>query len=107
VIFPSVEFLLGREVAIKTLPPDFGDDGRELFYGRGNDVLAIPVTPGAGFAFGTPRTLFAVNFKAGQGAGFLVTDKGQRILTNELPQADPGQSGARLIQHWSTAVAAR
>ena len=71
------------------------------------DVLAIPVTPGDKFAFGTPRILFAVNFKSGQGAGFLVTDKGQRILTNELPQADPSQSGARLIQNWSTALAVR
>ena len=87
--------------------PVWGDDGRELFYGRGTSVLAIPVTAGAGFAFGTPRTLFAVNLKSGQGAGLVVTDEGQRILTNELPQADPGKSGARLIQNWSVGVGGR
>jgi len=71
--------------------PVWGDDGRELFYGRGRSVLAIPVTPGAGFAFGTPRTLFGVNLRSGQGAGLVVTDEGQRILTNELPPRGPAR----------------
>jgi Tol biopolymer transport system component len=87
--------------------PTWGDDGRELFYVRGNSVMAIPVTPGEGFAFGTPRTLFGVILKSGIAANLAVTDKGQRILTNELPPADPSMSGARLIQNWSTALAAR
>jgi Tol biopolymer transport system component len=87
--------------------PVWGDDGRELFYRRGNSVLAIPVTPGAGFAFGTPRTLFGLISKSGAGSALVITDKGQRILCNELPPADPSKSGARLIQNWSTALATR
>ena len=46
-------------------------------------MLAIPVTPGDGFAFGTPRTLFAVNFKSGQGAGLVVTLE-QRVDAGRL-----------------------
>jgi Tol biopolymer transport system component len=87
--------------------PVWGDDGRELFYRRGNSVLAIPVTPGVGFAFGTPRTLFGLMSKSGAGSALVITDKGQRILCNELPPADPSKSGARLIQNWSTALATR
>jgi hypothetical protein len=87
--------------------PVWDDDGRELFYRRGNSVMSVSVTPGAGFAFGTPRALFGVIVKSGAGGGFAVTDKGQRILSNELPPADPSKSGARLIQNWSTALAER
>ncbi|MHC4815994.1 MAG: TolB family protein, partial [Planctomycetota bacterium] len=81
--------------------PVWGDDGRELFYKRGNSVLSIPVTPGAGFAFGTPRTLFGLISKSGTGSRLVIRDNGQRILCNELPPADPTMSGARLIQNWS------
>lgn len=87
--------------------PVWSDDGRELFYKRGNSVLALPVTPGAGFALGTPRTLFGLIVKSGVGSRLVVTDKGQRILCNELPPSDPSKSGARLIQNWSTVLAAR
>ncbi|MDB4324706.1 serine/threonine-protein kinase [bacterium] len=84
--------------------PVWGDDGRELFYLRGNSLQSVPVTPGAGFAFGTPQTLFGVIVKSGGANGIVVTDNGQRILTNELPPADPNKAGARLIQNWATSV---
>jgi len=87
--------------------PVWSDDGRELFYQRGNSVFAIPATQTAGFAFGTPRALFRVNVKSGVGATLLVADHGRRILCNELPPADPSMAGARLIQNWSTMLAAR
>ncbi len=87
--------------------PTWGDDGRELFYTTGDSVLAIPVTPGGGFPFGTPRTLFGVIVKSGVGSGLVVTDKGQRILCNELSPTDPSKSGVRLIQNWSAALAKR
>lgn len=87
--------------------PMWGDDGRELFYTTGSSVLAIPVTPGADFPYDTPRTLFGVLVKSGVGSGFVVTDKGQRILCNELPTTDSSKSGIRLIQNWSTALATR
>ena len=64
-------------------------------------MLAVSVTLGSGFSFGTPQYLFGVNIRAGQGAGIMVTDNGQRILINELPPVDPTNAGARLIQNWS------
>ena len=85
--------------------PVWRDDGRELYYVRGSSVLAVSVTPGAGFSFGTPQNLLSVNIKAGD--GIVVTDNGQRILINDLLPVDPANAGARLIQNWSEGVAGR
>ncbi len=82
----------------------WGDDGRELFYRRGNAVMALPVTLSAGFAFGTPEKIFNLITKSGGGSSLVITNQGQRILCNELPPADPARSGARLIQNWSTTL---
>jgi len=87
--------------------PIWSDDGRELFYMRGNSALKIPLTPDTGFSFGTPKTLFGLMVKSGGGSALVVTDNGQRILCNELPPADPSKSGARLIQNWSKVLATR
>ena len=87
--------------------PVWRDDTRELYYERGSVVLAVPVTPGTGFSFGTPQILLSVNIRAGQGGGIVATDNGQRILINELPPVDPANAGARLIQNWSQAVGGR
>ena len=83
----------------------WSDDGRELFYQRGNTVMAVPVMPGADFSFGSPKSLFSVNVKSGFGEAMVVTDGGQRLLINELPPTDPSKAGARLIQNWSAALA--
>jgi Tol biopolymer transport system component len=87
--------------------PVWREDGRELYYYRGGSVLGVAVTPGAGFSFGTPQTLFGVTFKSGQGAGMAVTENGQRLLVNELPPVDPAKSGARMIQSWSAGLTGR
>jgi hypothetical protein len=57
------------------------------------------VTGDASFSFGTPRILFGVSVTT-DGADYSVSEDGQRILTNELPAADPSKIGARLIQNW-------
>jgi Tol biopolymer transport system component len=80
-------------------------DGRELFYQRWRSLMAVPVTPGGDFPFGTPQPLFGINNKSGQGASYAVDESGDRILINERPAADPTKSGARLIQNWSGALA--
>ncbi len=84
--------------------PYWRSDGRELFYLRGRTLMAVPVTPGAGFPFGMPRPLFAARVKSGAGSNYVVAQDGERILTNELPPTDPSMSGARLIQNWSAAL---
>jgi Tol biopolymer transport system component len=83
--------------------PAWRSDGRELYYLRGGAVVAIPVTGDATFSFGTPRTLFSVSVTTAS-ADYAVSKDGQRILTNELPPADPSKVGARLIQNWTAAL---
>lgn len=83
--------------------PRWRSDGRELYYLRGGTVVAVPVTGGATFSFGTPRTLFSVNVTVST-ADYAISEDGQRILTNELPPADPSKLGARLIQNWTAAL---
>ena len=83
--------------------PRWRDDGRELFYLRGGSVMAVPVTADESFSFGTPKSLFSVNVTAST-ADYSIAEDGQRILTNELPPADPSKLGARLIQNWTAVL---
>jgi Tol biopolymer transport system component len=77
--------------------PRWRSDGRELYYLRGGTIVAVPVTGDATFSFGTPVTLFSVSVTSSN-ADFAVSEDGRRILTNELPPADPSKIGARLIR---------
>jgi serine/threonine protein kinase/WD40 repeat protein len=79
-------------------------NGRELYYLNDATVVAVPVTGEQTFSFGTPKTLFNVNLKSSSGAVYAVSEDGQRVLTNELPPADPSEIGARLIQNWTAAL---
>jgi len=80
--------------------PAWRHDGRELFYQRGSAILAVPVTAAATFSFGAPQTLFNASFTSAS-AALVVSEDGQRILTNELPPTDPSDVGAGLIQNWT------
>jgi Tol biopolymer transport system component len=84
--------------------PAWRGDGRELYYLRGGALVAVPVTGDATFSFGTPKTLFSMSVTTAT-ADYAVSEDGQRILTNELPPADPSKVGARLIQNWTQALA--
>jgi len=79
--------------------PTWRPDGRELFYLRGSEIFAVPVTADASFSFGTPKVLFRVSVTVNS-PDYSVSADGQRILTNELPPADQSKIGARLIQNW-------
>ncbi len=80
----------------------WSDDGRALFYLRANSVMMVPVTSDPGFSAGKPQALFSVAIKSNLEGRLVTADNGQRILSNELPPTDPSNSGARLIQNWST-----
>ncbi len=46
--------------------PEWRADGRELFYRALNDtIMAVPITPGATFEWGTPRALFLAGAPGG------------------------------------------
>ena len=83
--------------------PTWRPDGHELFYVRGSEIVAVPVTTDGSFSFGTPTVLFSVSVTV-TSPDFSVTKDGQRILTNEFPPADPSKIGARLIQNWPGAL---
>jgi hypothetical protein len=40
------------------MAPVWSPDGRELFYDRGNAMMAVPVETKTSFSHGTPRVLF-------------------------------------------------
>jgi eukaryotic-like serine/threonine-protein kinase len=83
--------------------PAWRGNGRELFYMRGGQVMAVPVTGDVNFSFGRPTTLLSVSVTSAN-AEYAVSPDGQRILTNELPPADQSMIGARLIQNWTSAL---
>ena len=41
--------------------PRWAHSGRELFFKRGTQLMAVPVTPGPTFIAGTPRPLFSLS----------------------------------------------
>ena len=69
--------------------PVWGDDGRELFYKRGNSVLAIPVTPGADSPLAHRRPSFGLIVKSG--AGSSARDHGQGTA-HPVQRASTGRS---------------
>ena len=84
--------------------PIWRRDGKELFYLRGNSVVAVPVSTESGFSFGEPQPLFGVNVPPATGY-YVPSEDGQRILTNEFPPTDQDKIGARLIQNWASGLA--
>ena len=85
--------------------PVWRADGRELFYQRGSAIAAVPVSGDGGFSSGAPKVLFGISVTA-VSADYAVSADGLRILTNELPPADPSKIGARLILNWPRALTA-
>ena len=86
--------------------PRWSHSGRELFYEAANgDIMAVPVTPGAAFAPGTPHRLIQA------GAGLIgsntvpyydVTPDDQRLImgrVNAVAQA-PGGGQLVVVDHW-------
>ena len=82
-----------------TQRPLWRDDGREIFYQRGNTLMAVSISTENGFVSGTPEVLFDLGFNVVDPT-YNISGDGQRILTHELPPTDRDLAGARLIQHW-------
>jgi len=40
--------------------PRWAHSGRELFFKSGNQLMAVPITPGTAFVAGIPHTLFSL-----------------------------------------------
>jgi dipeptidyl aminopeptidase/acylaminoacyl peptidase len=86
--------------------PRWRRDGKELFYVSGTTLMAVPITPGAEFAAGTPRAIFEeskLDYFGNVRAGYAVTSDGQRFLT--LPVVDEtGTTPISVMVNWTAGV---
>lgn len=88
--------------------PVWSRSGRELFYRRGDAVMAVPVTPGATSAFDTPRRLFEGRFFEAEpgGPNYDVTPDDQRFLM-VLPGDTEGPDRLNVVQGWKADILRR
>jgi Tol biopolymer transport system component len=88
--------------------PVWSRDGRELFYRRGDRMMAVTVAPGETFRSSAPRQLFEGRyFEAEPGApNYDVTPDGQRFLM-VLPGDTDGPDRLNVIQGWKAEVLRR
>jgi len=72
--------------------PRWRGDGKELFYLKGNSLMAVEVnTDGPTFSAGTPKPLFNVNIEAEERRNrYLVTKDGQNFLVVAVKDAAGG-----------------
>jgi serine/threonine protein kinase len=85
--------------------PRWRGDGKELFYLRGNILMAVDVkTDGNAFSAGAPRRLFSVNIEPEERRNrYVVTKDGQRFLVITLTEATGGSTIAVRL-NWMSAL---
>jgi len=106
-VYRANDTKLGREVALKLLPPELANDPERLARFR-REVRTLASLHNAHIASlfgieeikGTPEFLFSLNLNS-QNAAYDSSRDGQQILTNEMPETNRDQVGARLIQNWA------
>jgi len=85
--------------------PIWSRDGRQLFYRRGGQFLAVDVDTASGFAAGRPVPLFSGRFRE-TGRDFDVSPDGTRfvMMLNQDPRTAPSFN---VLLDWRRAVGAR
>lgn len=80
--------------------PVWSRDGRELYYySADGKIMAVPITPGAQFQFGSPRPLCDVRLTIDTTpVGFDVSRDGRFLLPIPMPQAGLGL--ANVVLNW-------
>lgn len=79
--------------------PEWRQDGKELFYLRGNAVTAVDVsTAGAEFDAGKPKALFEKMIADPRRNRYLASPDGQQFLV-VLPPEDQASSAIQVIIH--------
>jgi len=87
--------------------PVWSRDGGELFYRRGDQLMAVAVSRGAEFSAGPPRRLFELRFDVNNdGPGYDVSPDGTWFV---MPRSDepPPRDDLRLVINWFGDVASR
>ena len=87
--------------------PVWSRDGRELFYRRGDQVLAASVAPKEEFSPGRPRRLFELRFDTGDnGPNYDVSPDGKWFVVTRSEKAmAPGE--LHIVLNWFAEVTAR
>jgi hypothetical protein len=86
------------------LEPYWRRDGRELFYGSGSRLMAVPVQTGATFIAGPPAPLFETRFASATVRGrYRPTPDGQRFLVLG-PLARKAEQPASVVLNWTSAL---
>jgi serine/threonine-protein kinase len=81
--------------------PMWSRDGRELFYIRGDDMMAVDVTTVPSFKAGIPRLLFSGRYMGGPGVtGYDVSRDGKRFLRVQPVHPDPPDNQIRVVLNW-------
>lgn len=87
--------------------PVWAPDGKQLFYRRGRQVVAVAVTTGDRFTMGATRTLFEGPYQsAGSGAGAEISISGDGKRFVMLRPADE-ESRIVVVTNWLTELRAR
>jgi len=83
--------------------PVWRADGKELYYiSPDSRLMAVPIRPGATFAFGAPQPLFLTNILKGLGSRYAASPDGRRLLFLVGKQEDPAP--LTLVVNWLSAL---
>ena len=77
-------------------------DGKTLFYGEGETLIAVPVSTRKGFSAGAPRPLFEHSgFGSFSGANYDVSPDGKRFLVIEAAgEQEDKPPSIRVVENW-------
>jgi eukaryotic-like serine/threonine-protein kinase len=101
---PGPKWLVSTDGGID---PVWSRDGRELFYRKDDEVMAVSVAPKGEFSAGRPQRLFEIRFDAGDnGPNYDVSRDGKWFV---MPRAAQGRTPGELhlVLNWFGEVTAR
>jgi hypothetical protein len=80
--------------------PTWSVDGKEIYYRRGNRMMAVPVTTQPSFDFGRPITLFEGAFAEGAPGlpAYAVAKDGRFLMMRSVAGSDPRQ--LHVVLNW-------
>jgi serine/threonine-protein kinase len=84
--------------------PIWSPDGRELFYTRGDRLMAVTVTPGATLSVSAPRQLFQGRYRGNMNTvtAFDVTADGRRFIRIQQAQPERPITRIEVVLNWGS-----
>ncbi len=81
--------------------PVWARNGRELFYRQGDEIMAVPISPGPEFKAGKPAPVFKERFqRRNEGANYDVSPDGQRFLIPREDTQFAAQVRIHVVLNW-------